>query len=149
MLIAQTSPDRLTSVSTKVVTVVLVFVSSMSCSKGLPPGTGPTPIDATNMTWRFQKSCNDGYTAYIKLYDRDSAAIWPDSSSSWTLKPGESGFKTISCSEGNKICFGAANNSDDSLGYWGIGIGHFLGCTDCCRSCGSSGDDVVRDLKCK
>jgi hypothetical protein len=100
------------------------------------------------MTWQFEKTCSDGYTAYLKLYDRDSGAIWPDGSTSWTLKPGDRMSQTIRCSEGNKICVGAANNADDTLGYWGIGIGHFLGCTDCCRTCGTSSDEVYL-LRCR
>ena len=127
--------------------VLLLAIVSTACEKGLAPGTGPTPVPSTNMTWRFEKTCNDGYTTSLKLYDRDSGAVWPSNTRSWTFKSGESITETISCSSGNKICFGAANNADDSLGYWGIGIGHFLGCTDCCRSCGTS-SDVINTLKC-
>ena len=130
----------------KILTVILAVGGFLGCAKG-DPGSGPTPIAGKNMSWSFQKSCNDGFTAYLKLYDRNNGTVWPDVSSSWTLKNGERLDETIRCEEGNKICFGAANNGDDSKGYWGIGIGHFLGCADCCRTCGTS-SDALRELKC-
>jgi hypothetical protein len=130
--------------------LMLLTLVAAGCTKGDLPGVGPTPPEssATNMTWKFEKTCKDNYSSSVKLYDRDNGAIWPGATSSWTLKPGESFSETIRCTERHKICFGAANNGNDSLGYWGIGIGNYLGCSDCCRSCGADGDDVIQTLKC-
>jgi hypothetical protein len=125
------------------ITVTLLASVMAACEKGLTPGTGPSPVPSTNMTWAFEKTCHDGYATYIKLYDRTSGAIWPAATTSWTINPGGRIVRTISCTRGNRICFGAANNADDTLGYWGIGIGHFLGCNDCCRSCGSSSAETL------
>lgn len=127
--------------------LLLTTLALTSCTEGIGPGTGPTPVSATNMTWTFEKTCNDGLTTYLKLYDRDSGAVWPSTSTSWTFSRGERLNKTISCDKGNRVCFGAANEADDTRGYWGIGIGHFLGCTDCCRSCGSASEATI-ELRC-
>lgn len=116
--------------------VAAIIVSlTVACTKGLAPGTGPTPVETKNLTLSVEKSCNDGYTARVKAYDRDSGAVWPSSSESWTVRRGDTIRKTIACAADNRICIGAANDGDNTKGYWGIGINAFLGCTNCCYSC--------------
>jgi hypothetical protein len=83
----------------------------------------------------IQKSCNDGYTAYVQLYDRTNGDVWPSATTGWMIKNGESFTTKISCTTGDTIAFGAANNGDNTLGYWGVGFGGRLGCTSCSYTC--------------
>jgi len=53
----------------RILTVIVALGLSVGCEKG-DLGSGPTPVAGTNMSWSFQKSCNDGFTTYLKLYDR-------------------------------------------------------------------------------
>jgi hypothetical protein len=107
----------------------------ISCTNGVTPGTGPTPTNTSNLTIPITKSCNDGYTTYVQFFDEKSGAVWPSATTGWTLSNGQTLTETISCTTGDQIAFGAADNGNNTLGYWSVGFGGRLGCSGCTYSC--------------
>ena len=43
----------------------------------------------------------------------------------------------MTCSPGEKICYGAARSGNYAK-YWGVGIQGRAGCRSCCMECGGS-----------
>lgn len=59
---------------------------------------------------------------------------WPGNDQVYLLDEGEKKSVTIDCEEGDRICYGAWVNGDDSVA-WGIGPDNDRYCDDCCRIC--------------
>lgn len=113
-----------------------------------PPATpAPPPPPSVNaaMTWTISDGCNDGRGIQFKFYDRTSNGVWPSASTHWTTGVGGSASRTLSCTRGNRICFGATTDPMTNT-YWGIGLEGNRGCDNCCYACADG--SVARNLTC-
>jgi len=116
-----------------------------------PPAPAPTPAPTAPpsvnaaMTWTITDGCSDGRGLLVKFYDRTSGGVWPTSSTAYVANPGGSVVRTLSCTRGNRICYGATTDPSTTR-YWGIGLEGNRGCDACCNTC----DDVSvsRTLTC-
>ncbi|MBN9073272.1 MAG: hypothetical protein J0H34_17090 [Rhizobiales bacterium] len=59
---------------------------------------------------------------------------WPGNDQVYLLEKGEKKSVTISCEEGDSICYGAWVNGDDTI-VWGVGPDNDRFCETCCRIC--------------
>jgi hypothetical protein len=79
----------------------------------------------------------DEYIVHLNFHSQDRDIEWPGGDQIYTLK--DSGFHTfrLSCTPGEKICYGAGRSGNYSI-YWGAGIDGREGCEGCCMTCGGS-----------
>jgi hypothetical protein len=90
------------------------------------PTTGSMCWDVVNQS---------GWTLYFKFYDENMNWVWPSSTQDWYTGTGQTVQECITCTLGDKICFGA-DNAAQSL-YWGVGEFNNYSCTACCFYCAS------------
>ena len=92
----------------------------------------PNTAKAETLTWHMQSSHPN--TVHFQLYSRSRNLVWPGSGTVWVLDDYETKTNSISCSYGDKICYGAWTAGDSST-YWGVGKNDRYGCYDCCYTC--------------
>jgi hypothetical protein len=116
-----------------------------------PPAPAPTPAPTAPpsanaaMTWTISDGCSDGRGLQVKFYDRTNGGVWPTSSTHYLASPGGSVVRTLSCTRGARICFGATTDPSTTT-YWGIGLEGNRGCDSCCNACADV--SVSRNLTC-
>lgn len=84
------------------------------------------------MTWRFRAF--DRYQVDVKVWSKSRNNVWPSASTVWTLKDFKVHSLSITCVEGEKVCYGAFVRGNSSR-YWGVGANGKLGCSSCCFTC--------------
>jgi hypothetical protein len=85
------------------------------------------------LTWRITNST--GQMLSVAFYsDTRQGHGWPDWNRNWSLPAGQTSFP-LNCVEGEKICYGAWDNSNVSGPYWGVGPEKSHGCENCCGVC--------------
>jgi len=93
------------------------------------------------MTWSFKSTPPD--IVYLQLYGQDNK-VWPAPDKYYKLNGRAAHKARITCSLGEKICYGAWTDGDAS---WGVGKGNkSSGCKDCCVTC-SKGNKGTETLK--
>jgi len=80
----------------------------------------------------------------VELYSQDRKHVWPGNGEVYYLDDGESKSMSLSCNEGENICYGAWVSGDKGT-YWGTGPGNADTCTDCCYTC-TGGETEEIDL---
>ncbi|MBB4066419.1 hypothetical protein [Gellertiella hungarica] len=70
----------------------------------------------------------------VELYSQDREHVWPGGSEVYYLDDGETKEMSLSCEEGEKICYGAWVAGDQGT-FWGTGPDNAQRCTDCCYTC--------------
>jgi hypothetical protein len=68
----------------------------------------------------------------IELHGKES--VWPGHEQVYLLEPGDIKEVTISCTPGERICYGAWINGNDSLNF-GVGPDNDRTCHSCCAIC--------------
>ena len=106
--------------------VALVFALAV----GL--GTGRTW--AGNVTFNITNSAPS--IIYLKFFSRSRPWAWPSASEHYNLDDGLEHSFTLTCNNGEQVCFGGGYSQDGSGRYWGVGFLNDHGCTNCCLICG-------------
>ena len=70
----------------------------------------------------------------VELYSQDRDYVWPGNDEVYLLDDGETKTMSLSCDEGESICYGAWVDGDEET-YWGVGPGNKEKCEDCCYTC--------------
>jgi hypothetical protein len=68
----------------------------------------------------------------IELHGKDQT--WPGGDQVYLLDPGDIKEVTISCTPGERICYGAWINGDDRIAF-GVGPDNDRTCHNCCSIC--------------
>lgn len=72
----------------------------------------------------------------LKFYNADRSRSWPAAGSMYSLRDSEFHTYTLTCTPGEKICYGAWRDGADTVS-WGVGRAGDKGCSNCCMTCGS------------
>jgi hypothetical protein len=102
-----------------------------SCNGGICV-TPPPPTTAT-LCWTVNDQCFNGETIEYKLFDSAKNWVWPSATTHWNISGGQSEQQCITCTPGDKICFGG-NQPVHNI-YWGVGFTDTYACTACCFTC--------------
>jgi hypothetical protein len=70
----------------------------------------------------------------VELYSQDRKHVWPGGNEVYYLDDGDSKQISLSCQQGEKICYGAWVSGDKQT-YWGTGPNNKETCEDCCYTC--------------
>ena len=70
----------------------------------------------------------------VQLYSDSRDHVWPSADEVYLLDDGETRTMTVSCEDGESICYGAWISGDLST-FWGVGPGKTQTCDDCCYVC--------------
>lgn len=87
---------------------------------------------AGDVTFRIKNSHPNAMR--VELYSQERDYVWPGNGKDFYLDDGETKELPISCNEGEKVCYGAWVDGDEST-YWGVGPGNKEKCEDCCYTC--------------
>ena len=68
----------------------------------------------------------------VELHGKET--LWPGDDKVYLLDPGMTKEVTISCTEGERICYGAWINGNDRIAF-GVGPDNNRTCHDCCSIC--------------
>ncbi|MGV8937825.1 MAG: hypothetical protein ACOH2J_11930 [Allorhizobium sp.] len=91
-----------------------------------------SPALAADVTFMMR---NDHPNAVeVELYSQDRNHIWPGNGEVYYLDDGETKSIHLSCTSGEKICYGAWVSGEKET-YWGTGPANGDTCTDCCYTC--------------
>ena len=94
-------------------------------------GGAPTG-NAADMTWPMENQAP--FEVELQFYGRDRNVVWPGGERVWYIRPHQLIRPTLSCNNGEYICYGAWRTGD-SRTSWGVGRGGTLGCDTCCFNC--------------
>ena len=87
------------------------------------------------LTFRVKSNhANKVQIAYYSQTRRGHA--WPGGSQVYSLNDYNVHTHTLTCSPGEKICYGAWVTGSGAK-YWGVGPNNRYGCTSCCSTCGA------------
>ena len=70
----------------------------------------------------------------VELFSRDSDKVWPGNDKVFLIRPKANKSVPISCDNGERICWGAWVNGDDSVTA-GVGPDNDQPCETCCFIC--------------
>ena len=70
----------------------------------------------------------------VQLYSQSRNHVWPGSDEVYMLDDGETKTMSLSCEDGESICYGAWISGDQST-FWGVGPDGEETCDDCCYTC--------------
>jgi len=120
--------------------------SSVSTTSRTTTSTTTTSTSGTAaMTFTLTDGCSDGRGIQYRFFDKTANLLWPNSSQVYIIPAGQTRSTSISCTRGNRICYGA--QTDPPAGtYWGVGINGDLGCDTCCYTCADV--TVSRNVTC-
>jgi hypothetical protein len=109
----------------------------VSCPTGAAQSRSLNESDARkpkpSLTWTINDKTRDNLVVAFYSQARRRTG-WPAWSRNWTLHKGENSF-TLDCRAGEKICYGAWNNSRINGTYWGVGPWNKHSCKNCCSTC--------------
>lgn len=91
-----------------------------------------TPTHAADMAF-FVKNQRSRAVA-VELFSRDRKTVWPGDDQVFLIEPGSQKSVPISCNQGERICYGAWVNGDDSISA-GVGPDNDQLCDTCCFIC--------------
>jgi hypothetical protein len=97
---------------------------------GNDPSPEPDPNTAT-----FIIHSKSPYRVGIEFYSQDRNHAWPGGNRQYTIN--DDGTYNLTCNVGEKICFGAWRDGNDSV-YWGTGMNDSHNCQRCCITCGNT-----------
>jgi hypothetical protein len=84
-------------------------------------------VGTATLDWTTSDGCLSGQTTYFKFFDVDNGS----ESEQFYVTSGSSYTVSLTCTAGDRICFGARQGSS----YWGVDIDNSKACTDCCAFC--------------
>lgn len=86
----------------------------------------------------FELKSLDTYAVHVSFYSMNRSHSWPGGDEVYVLKDSNFHSYRLSCTPGEKICFGAWRSGNRNK-TWGVGDDKHNGCQGCCTGCGSSG----------
>ena len=89
-----------------------------------------TPAYAADMGFVLENE--HSRAVVIELHGKET--VWPGNDKVYLIDPGAIKEVTISCTPGERICYGAWINGNDSINY-GVGPDNDRPCHDCCSIC--------------
>jgi len=115
-------------------TFTLCVVDSSSQTACAPATAVVNAPASATLSWTISDQCNNGAQIYYKFFDVTSTPelVWPAPPNAYVISNGQSFQSNLSCSSGDKVCYGAQSGSD----VWGVGLNGTGGCTSCCGICG-------------
>jgi hypothetical protein len=97
-------------------------------------GTSCVAVGLSSMTWQLTDSCFDGEDIEVRYFDATDLGFWPpDPTQVYVLQQGTTESRTLACTTGAKICFGAEQPLHGF--YWGLDIDASRSCAACCFTC--------------
>lgn len=91
-----------------------------------------SPAAAAEMTF-FMKNQNPR-AVVVELFGQETGTRWPGNDKVFLLEKTERKSVPIECRAGEKICYGAWLNGNDSV-FWGVGPDNDEPCDTCCSIC--------------
>jgi hypothetical protein len=79
----------------------------------------------------------DRFIVHVNFHAKQRNWKWPAGREVYILKDSQFHTFRISCTPGEKICYGAGRSGNYAK-YWGAGISGRNGCSSCCMQCGNS-----------
>jgi len=105
------------------------------------------PTTDSTITYEFQNSCGGIILVNFRSQDYKEFS-WPKHDWGYTLeKDGKTHTFVLSCTKGEKICWGA--NKKSGFSYWGAGQNCEHDCTKCTDICGESDKPIEHNLICE
>jgi hypothetical protein len=74
------------------------------------------------------------HTRAVAIELRGEETVWPGNDKVYLIDPGAIKEVTISCTPGERICYGAWINGNDAIAF-GVGPDNDRTCHDCCSIC--------------
>ena len=102
-----------------------------------------TQASAAELVWRFQSEHPNHVS--LEFYSQDRNHVWPGDGDVYVIEDWDTHTYSLTCNDGEKICFGAWVRNDSST-YWGAGMDGTEACDTCCAVCGR-GDLNTQVLK--
>jgi L-rhamnose mutarotase len=93
---------------------------------------GCSIAQSQTLTWKFHSV--DGNAVDIQFYSDDRKQVWPDHRAAYSIEDRGMHHYTISCTTGEKVCYGAWQRGNTSA-FWGKGNNGKRHCSDCCYTC--------------
>jgi len=78
----------------------------------------------------------------VELYSQDRDHVWPGEGQDYYLDDGETKQMSLSCQEGESICYGAWIDGDENT-YWGVGPNNSQKCDNCCYTCTGGNTETI------
>jgi hypothetical protein len=78
----------------------------------------------------------------VELYSQDREHVWPGGNEVYYLDDGEVKEMSLSCNQGETICYGAWISGDKGT-YWGTGPENAENCSDCCYTCEGGSTETI------
>ena len=111
----------------------LLLAGALSCAL-------PSLAAAADFTFVVQN--NHYYAVEIRFFSADRTLVWPEPGLVWTNRSSVPERYTLSCYQGQRVCFGASAGR----AYWGMGVNGNYGCASCCRFCIDGAETEVINL---
>lgn len=102
---------------------------------------GPSLAEAAQLQWSFDNRASGRIN--VEFYSSSRNHVWPGNNEVYYIYPRD-GVRTmtLSCRQGEKICYGAWLDSNPRR-YWGVGPGGQQGCRGCCYVCGGGTTQTI------
>ncbi|UVK42787.1 hypothetical protein BPNPMPFG_004505 [Mesorhizobium sp. AR07] len=91
-----------------------------------------TSAEAAEMAF-FVKNLRKEAVA-VELFSRDRETVWPGNDQVFLIDPASQKSVPLSCNQGERICYGAWVNGNDSISA-GVGPDNDQPCDTCCFIC--------------
>jgi len=78
----------------------------------------------------------------VQAFSQDNDQTWPGGDEVWLFEPGQKKTVPLSCTPGERICYGAWVNGNDAIS-WGVGPDGDKDCKSCCLICLTSGIETI------
>ncbi|WP_298982657.1 hypothetical protein [uncultured Roseibium sp.] len=103
--------------------------------------TSVAPVSAETLVWRFESKHSK--IVDVELYsDSRRGHVWPGNNKIYVLDDYSVKTISISCRNGEKICYGAWVRNRSNL-YWGVGYKNRNRCSSCCYTCDGGQTKVI------
>ena len=113
----------------------LIFAAAMSVA-----AIAPAAAVAAELQWHVRSEHE--YAVSLEFYSQDRNHVWPGNDEVYVIRDYDVHDYTLTCNNGEKICYGAWVRNDSSS-YWGSGYDGEQSCDSCCFTCGAGDTPVV------
>ena len=110
-----------------------------------PPPTTPPP-GARGIIARGSNGCSNNvnmrFFQYVSRASSAPSGQWPSGNNVYVINPGSTHQQTLACTPGRLVCYGGTDPNNPGS-RWGVGIDGDQSCTDCCKTCPSTGNSTL------
>ena len=96
-------------------------------------GMFATQAFADELVWRIKSEHPNQVS--VEFYSQDRNHVWPGGGEVHIIKDWDTHTYSLTCDDGEKICYGAWVRNDSST-YWCAGNDGGQACDNCCAVCG-------------